>query len=516
MLGNLGLILGIGIPVIVLIILCLVGYVKAPPNKAIIISGLRKEPKILIGRAGIKIPFLDRKDELLIKQISIDIKTNGYVPTLDFIGVNVDAVAKIRLKTDDAGIKVAMKNFLNMKESEISQALTDSLQGNMREIIGTIDLKSLSTEREKFGNQVQEKAQKDMNALGVEIISCNIQKAEDENGLIIALGQDNMAQIQKNASIAKANAERDVAIAEAEAAKAANDAKVASDTEIAVKQNELAIKKAELKKEADIKQAEADAAYKIQEEEQRKVIEATAVNADIAKEERMVELTTKQAATREQELTASIKKKADADKYAEQQKADVELYRRQKDADAKLFEEQKQADAMKAKADADKYAKQQEAEAIKAKGLAEAEAIKAKGLADAEAIKAKGLAEAEAIDKKAEAMKKMGEAAVLEMFFEMYPKAVEAAAKPLGNVDSMVMYGDGNSTKLVQDIVGTTSQISEGIKSSTGLDIQSIISGFVGGKLSMPEKEETDNTTAVKGTSEDKPITPWIEDNIDE
>ena len=71
MLGNLGLILGIGIPVIVLIILCLVGYVKAPPNKAIIISGLRKEPKILIGRAGIKLPFLDRKDELLIKQISL-------------------------------------------------------------------------------------------------------------------------------------------------------------------------------------------------------------------------------------------------------------------------------------------------------------------------------------------------------------------------------------------------------------------------------------------------------------
>lgn len=494
MLENLGLILGISIPALLIIVLCLIGYVKAPPNKAIIISGLRKEPKILIGKAGIRIPFLDRKDELLIKQISIDIKTNGYVPTLDFIGVNVDAVAKIRVKTDENGIKLAMKNFLNMKEHEISQALTDSLQGNMREIIGTIDLKSLSTEREKFGNQVQEKAQKDMNALGIEIISCNIQKAEDENGLILALGQDNMAQIQKNASIAKANAQRDVAIAEAEAAKAANDAKVASDTEIAIKQNELAIKKAELKKDADIKQAEADAAYKIQEEEQRKAIETTAANANIAREERMIELKAKEAASKEQELAASIKKKADADKYAEQQKADVELYRRQKDADAKLFEEQKQADAMKAKAEADKYAKEQEAEAIKAKGLAEAEAIKAKGLADAEAIKAKGLAEAEAIDKKAEAMKKMGEAAVLEMFFEMYPKAVEAAAKPLGSVDSMIMYGDGNSTKLVQDIVGTTSQIAEGIKSSTGLDIQSIISGFLGGKLSIPNASDETST----------------------
>jgi flotillin len=104
MLGNLGLILGIGIPALVIILLCLIGYVKVPPNKAVIISGLRKKPKILSGKGGIKIPFLDRKDYLILKQISIDIKTNGYIPTLDFIGVNVDAVAKVKVKTDEAGI----------------------------------------------------------------------------------------------------------------------------------------------------------------------------------------------------------------------------------------------------------------------------------------------------------------------------------------------------------------------------------------------------------------------------
>ncbi|MBR5738997.1 MAG: flotillin family protein, partial [Lachnospiraceae bacterium] len=180
------------------------GYVKAPPDKAYIISGLKKEPKILIGRAGIKFPFFERKDTLVLKQISIDIKTNGYVPTLDFIGVDIDAVAKVRVKTDQQGIKLAMKNFLNMGEEQIIDALTDSLQGNMREIIGTVKLKELNTDRKKFGDEVQSKAQTDMNALGIEIISCNIQRIEDEKGLIIALGQDNMSQIQKDASIAKA------------------------------------------------------------------------------------------------------------------------------------------------------------------------------------------------------------------------------------------------------------------------------------------------------------------------
>ena len=168
------------IAAVLILIIILTGYVKAPPDIAYIISGLKKEPKVLIGRAGIKIPFLERKDALLVKQITVDIKTSGYIPTQDFIGVDIDAVAKVRIMTDKEGIKLAMKNFLNMNEERICQALTDSLQGNMREIIGTVRLKELNTDRKKFGDEVQSKAQTDMNALGIEIISCNIQRIEDE------------------------------------------------------------------------------------------------------------------------------------------------------------------------------------------------------------------------------------------------------------------------------------------------------------------------------------------------
>ena len=280
--------------IVLLAIIMLLGYVKAPPDTAYVISGLRKEPKILIGRSGLKWPFLEQKDALILKQISIDIKTNGYIPTQDFIGVDIDAIAKIRVRTDPEGMKLAMKNFLNMKEKDIVNSLTDSLQGNMREIIGTQKLKELCTDRKTFGDEVQKKAQFDMNALGIEIISCNIQKIEDEKGLIIALGQDNMSQIQKDASIAKAQAERDVAIAEADAQKIANEARVAAETEIAQKNNELAIKKAELQKASDTKKAEADAAYEIQRQEQEKTIQAATVNAQIAKAEREAELNKQQ------------------------------------------------------------------------------------------------------------------------------------------------------------------------------------------------------------------------------
>lgn len=469
------------IPLLVVILLGIIasGYVKAPPDIAYIISGYRKEPKILIGRAGIKLPFLERKDALLLKQVSIDIKTNGYIPTLDFIGVDIDAVAKVRIKTDKDGIRLAMKNFLNMNEADIIRALTDSLQGNMREIIGTVSLRELNTDRKKFGDEVQMKAQTDMNALGIEIISCNIQKIEDERNLITALGQDNMSQIQKGASIAKAQAERDIAIAEAEAKKLANDAKVTSDTEIAVKQNEYAIKQAELKKESDIKKAEADAAYEIQQQEQRKTIEVATANANIAKQEREIELKKKEAEVTEQALDAEIKKKAEAEKFARQQKADADLYERQKKADAELFEKEKEANARKVQAQADAEARKLEAEALMYSRKQEAEGIQAVGEAEAKAIEAKGVAEAEALEKKADAMAKYGKAAMMEMIVKALPEMAKAIAEPLSTIDKVTIIDSGNGDGGVSSMGGYVPQVLaktiESVKETTGLDILDIM-----------------------------------------
>ncbi len=462
------------IPVIVILAVLLIitivsGYVKAPPDKAYIISGLRREPRILIGRAGVKLPFLERKDTLVLKQVSIDIKTNGYVPTLDFIGVDIDAVAKVRVKTDPEGIKIAMKNFLNMDDKSIIAALTDSLQGNMREIIGTVRLKELNTDRKKFGDEVQEKAQKDMNALGIEIISCNIQKIEDEKGLIVALGQDNMSQIQKDASIAKAQADKDVAIAEAEAKRMANEAQVAAETEIAARKNELRIRQAELKRESDVKQAEADAAYEIQQQEQRKTIEVATANANIARQEREIELKKKDVEVTEQTLSAQIKKKAEAEKYARQQQAEAELFERQRKAEAERFEREKEAEAKKVQAEAELYARTQEAEGIRAVGEAEAKAIEAKGIA-----------EAEALEKKAEAMKKYGQAAMMEMIVKALPEMAAAIAKPMESIDKITIIdgSGGNGTGVSQMgtyVPSVLAKTIESVKEVTGLDLVEVM-----------------------------------------
>ena len=504
--------------VIALIVaLILVSYVKAPPDTAFIITGAGRK-KVLIGHAGLCLPLVNRMDKLLLRQVSVDIKTNGYIPTKDFIGVDIDAIAKVAVMSDkemvkvpDAngdqvyppgdpmegkhyrlvpGIDLAMKNFLNMKEEQIVKALTDSLQGNMREIIGTMELRVISSDRKAFGDQVQEKAQSDMNNLGIKIISCNIQKVIDENGLINALGQDNMSKIQKEAAIAKAEAERDVAIKQAETAREANDAKVIANLEIAQKNNELALKKADLKKFEDTKAAEADAAYDIQKQIQMKQVNTETVNAQIAQAEREADLRERQVAIKERELEANIRKQAEAERYATEQKAEAELAKRQREAEASQFEQEREAEARKAQADADKFKAEQEAAGVKAKydaeaagiqakGLAEAEAARARGLAEAEAIKAKGLAEAEAMEKRAEAYRKYNSAAIVEMMIKIMPEMASEIAKPLSQIDSINIYGTGDGGSGAAQISGNMpvvmKQVFDTMSQATGVDLSEII-----------------------------------------
>ena len=105
---------------------------------------------------------------------------------------------------------------------------------------------------------------------------------------------------------------------------------------------------------------------------------------------------------------------------------------------------------------------------------------------EAEAIRLKGEAEAIGIEKKAEAQKKMGEASIVEMLMEALPKMTEAAAAPLTNVDKIIQYGDGNSTKMISDVMGVTTKIFEALEQS-GIDIKSLLNGFVGAKIATKE-----------------------------
>lgn len=459
----------IAIVVIALIVIFLaVGYVKAPPDMAFIISGIKKKSKIVIGKAAIRIPFFERLDKLNLRLIPIDVKTSNAVPTADYININVDATVNVKISNESEKLRLAAENFLNKNTEYIAGVAREVLEGNVREIVGKMKLEEMVSDRQKFATLVKENAEPDLAAMGLDIISFNVQNFVDGNEVIENLGIDNIVKIKKAAAIARAESERDIKVAQAAADKESNDAAVAAQTEIAKKQNELAIKRSELQQEADTKKAMADAAYEIQKEEQRKTIEVTTANADIAKQEREIELKQKEVAVKEQALEAEVKKQAEADKYAAQQKADAALYQRQKEAEAKQFEAQRQAEARKAQAEADRFAKEQEAEGIRAVGEAEAAAIQAKGVA-----------EAEAMEKKAEAYAKYNKAAVAEMMIKVLPDVAAKIAEPLGQIDKITIIGGDGGSNGVDQVAGNVpavmAKLFESMKEATGIDLADIV-----------------------------------------
>ena len=465
----LGIILGV---VGVLVILFFSGYLKAPPDTAYIISGIGKR-KILIGKAGWRMPFITRVDKLSLSVMQVDVKTSEAVPTNEFINVTVDGVANIKISADPERLSRAAEALLGKSRQELVTLVTQVLEGNMREIVGSVGLKEMVQDRQGVAKKITENVVPDMDKLGIEVVNFNIQNFKDAAGTIENMGIDNVEQIRKNAQIAKANAQRDISIATSNAQQEANAVKVEAEKKIAEQNADLAVQQADMKVRADTKKAEADAAYSIQQENQRKIVEIAKTNADIARREKEAELAEKEIAIKERKLDAEVKKQADAMKYRTEREAEADLIKRQREAEAAAYEAIKDAEAKKAEADAIRYVMEQEAEGIRAKGLAEAEAI----------------------EKKAEAQKKMGEASVLEMYLNALPEVVKNAATPLAQTDKIVMYGDGNSTRIVRDVMNSTDQVIEGMKQATGIDLASILAGFVGGRMAnttpeAPKSEE--------------------------
>ena len=489
-----GIVLGVILLTIIMVKCC---WKIAGTNEVLIVSGLGKV-KTKTGGGLFVIPVVQKTQRMTLENIQVDFTSRSEIPTKDAINILVDAVANMSISQDPERQKVAASKFAGYSIEQIQQIVTPVLEGNIREIISqTLFEDLIRGDKKEFAERVQENVTPNLADMGIDLTTFNIQNYSDKKGVINDLGIENTEKIKKDASIAAAKAKADVAIAQAEADKAANDAKVAAATEIAEKQTEVALKKADLQRKADTEQAKADAAKKIEAENQRKQHEIAIANANLAKQEKEIELKEREVAIKERALEANVKKTAEADKYAEQQKADAKLYAAQKAAEADLFERERQAEAAKIEAEkkaeadlalatAEAEAQKRLAEAVEAEGKAKAAAAEAKGLAEAEAIRAKAEAEAEGMMKKAEAMKQFQDAAMADMqmqaikvYFEQLPQIAEAIGKGYNGVDKIVMLG-GDSTQLAGNIMNTTTQISEGMAQSLGIDLKTMMSSFFG------------------------------------
>ena len=471
----------------------------AGTNEVLIVSGLGKV-KTKTGGGVFVIPLVQKTQLMTLENIQVDFTSKNEIPTKDAIHVLVDAVANMSISQDPARQKIAASKFAGYTLKQIQAVVVPVLEGNIREIISQTYFEDLIRgDKKVFAERVQENVTPNLADMGIDLTTFNIQNFSDRNGVIQDLGVDNIEKIRKEASIAAARAKAEVAIAQAEADRQANDAKVAAATEIAQKQNEFAIRQAELQKAADTKQAEADAARQIEAENQRRAQEIATADANLARQEKQIELEARAVEITKRKLEAEIKEKAEAEKYAAQQRADAELYATQRAAEADLFERERQAEAAQVEAEkkaaadlalatAEAEAQKRLAEAIEAEGKAKAAAAQAQGLAEAEAIRAKAEAEAKGMMEKAAALKEYGDAAkqqmeldAIKVLYEQLPAIAEAIGKGYNGAQIHLIGND--SGQLAGNMMGNITQIIEGFKGATGVDPMSVISGMLGAKL---------------------------------
>ena len=501
------ILIGVGVAVAAIVIIAIAiksCWKVAGTNEVLIVSGFGKV-KTKTGGGIFVIPIIQKVQRMTLENIQVDFTSRNEIPTQDAIHVLVDAVANMAISKEPERQAIAASKFAGYSIQQIRDIVIPVLEGNIREIISQTQFEDLIRgDKKEFAEKIQENVTPNLADLGIDLTTFNIQNFSDKNGVIRDLGIENIEKIKKEASIAAAKAKAEVAIEQAKADKEANDAKVAAATEIAKSQTEFAVKKAEMQKQADTEQAKADAAKQIEAENQRREQEIATANANLARQEKEIELQERAVAIKEKALEAEIKKTAEAKKYAEQQEADARLYATQKAAEADLFERQRQAEAAKieaekkaeadlALAEAEAKAKKALADAVKAQGEAEAAAAQAKGEAEAVAIKAKLQAEADGLREKAEAMKQYGEAAMADMqidaiktYFSQLPEIARAIGEGYQGVDKIVMIGN-DSNQLAGNIMSTATQISEGLSESLGIDVKSLLAGFIGGKVANNE-----------------------------
>ncbi len=470
-------ILGIVVVVFIVAAMILSRYTKVAPNQVLIISGRKHTvtlPDGTVTSRGFRpvkgggtfvIPIFEKVDILSLELLTIDVQTPE-VYTSKGVPVRVDGVAQIKVKGDDISISTAAEQFLSKSTDEVKNIATQTLEGHLRAILGTMTVEDIYQNRDAFASKVQEVAAGDMANMGLNIVSFTIRDIRDGQGYLEALGKPRIAQVKRDAQIAQAEADRDAMIRSSQATQAGQEAKFAADSKIAEAQRDYQSNVAQYQAAVNQKKAESDLAYDLQKFKTGQLVKAEEVQVSIVEKQKQIELQQQEILRKQRELEAMVQKPADAERYR------VETL-----ANARKFQLETEAAGTASATKATGFAG---ADVVKATGMAEADANKARGLAEADVIEAQGKATAEAMRVKAESFKQYNEAAVIEMIVRIMPELAGKISEPLAKTEKMVIINSGNgpgggASKLTGDVTQIVSQLPPVIESLTGIKFETLL-----------------------------------------
>jgi flotillin len=294
------------------------------------------------------------------------------------------------------------------------------------------------------------------------------------------MGRPGVARIKRDAEVATAEAERDIAIKKAETQRAAAEAIAKADQERVAAQTASLAKQAEAQRDLDIKkaafleatkkaQAQADKSYEIETNVQQQQVVAEAVKVQQVEREAQVKVQDAEIARRERELIATVLKQAEIERQRIETLANAERQRLMSEAEGR------------------------------------AASIRAQGEAEAEIIFKKGEAEAKAMNIKAEAFQEYNQAAVVDKLITGLPEVVRALSEPLSKVDKVTIVstgGDGaaGAYKLTGDVTRIAAQVPALFEALSGMQMSELLSKvrMIGDKAPKPNSGEQSQSPTKK------------------
>ena len=389
-------------------------YRRCPPNKVLVVFGRKRKEQVekdgrsilqtrgyrlITGGAAFVYPLFEEYKEISLETVSIDSNVSD-TPNVSGVLVEVDATANVKVSSKPELLSLAVERMLGKTPQEIHVMLKTTLDGLLRQIVGTLTVEEIVTDREALAQKVLSGAQTELNKLGFEIDVFVVNKIGDKVGYIEAMGKKRTAEVKRDATIAEAEANRDATIKSSEAKQKAEAVRLGADRQIAESQRDLDLKKAEFKKSTETADAEAAMARDLKTAEVDKDLRQRRVEAEEAETKARIGLAEQEAARVQQELQARVIRPAEAEATAAQ----------------------KRAEAIKTLAEAEKQKLSLEGEG---RALAEAALTRELGNAQGEAIGARLGAEAEGLRKKNEALATMSDAAKLIIVLERLPQIIE-------------------------------------------------------------------------------------------
>ncbi len=442
-------------------------------SKNVDIDDAGRKIKIVRGGGAFILPIFQKKDFISLLSHKLDV-TTPEVYTEQGVPVLADGVAIIKVGGSVEDVATAAEQFLGKPTEALRMEAQEVLEGHLRSILGSMTVEEVYRNRDKFAQEVQGVAARDLKKMGLQIVSFTIKDVRDKQGYLEALGKPRIAAVKRDAEVAEAQAVRDARVQKAIAEEDWMKAELLRDTNVAEAAKGNTLKVAEFKREQDMAKAEADQAYFVQEARSKQSVVEEQMRVELVRKEREIDLEEREIRRREKQYDAEVKKKADADRYAVEQRAEAEKNRRMREAEAKQYEIEASAKAT--------------AEQRRLEGMAMADAERAKGTADADVIRLRGLAEAEAKEKLAEAFEKFGQAAVLDIVVKMMPELAGRIAAPLSNISKLTVVDTGNGSgaarvsNYITELLATSSEMLKGV---SGIDLESLIRGLTQDKVSV-------------------------------